>query len=293
MRVHATALLRIMPPLAAAALVAAAPDSYAAGRASHAPQQLRTVQQISLRLEETPLAQALSSLARAASVDLRIECAPSGVRVAHALANVDFHRGLSRLLADHSYVLIERAARPGRDGTMRPQFELQFLPFCQSSHRTVSDSRPHGPAQPSHAPGTAKGEEPVPVERLAERVRSALPSEERAAALDALGYLGQDEASGPLVRQVLSEALTDSDERLRRQALTTIKDNADEIPFDALSRAAREDVSAAVRVQALEVLTERDGERAVPVLRAALVDSELDVQVRARELIEEWRIPIL
>lgn len=292
MRVHTTAFRHIMLPLAAATLIVAAPDSCAAGRTSHAPQQPRTVQRIGLRLDETPLAPALSSLARAASVDLTIRCAPSGVRVGHALPSIDFRQGLRRLLAGHSYVLIERAVQPERDGTMRRQFELQFLPFCQPSHRAVSGPRPHGLPRPSHAPGAVEEVESVSIERLADRVRSAPSSEERAAALDALGYLGQNEASGILVRGVLSEALTDPDERLRRQALTTIKDNADEIPFDALSRVAQEDMSTAVRVQALEVLTERGGERAVPALRAALADSEVDVQVRARELIEAWRIPI-
>lgn len=292
MRVHITAFRHIMSPLAAAALILAAPGSCAAGRTTHAPHQPRNVQRSGLRMDETPLVLALSSLARAASVDLTIRCAPSDVRVGHSLSNIDFRQGLRRLLAGHSYVLIERAVQPGRDGAMRRQFELQFLPFCQPSHRTVSGPRPHGLPRPVNAPGAVGEVDSVSIERLVDRVRSAPSSEERAAALDALGYLGQNGASSILVRQVLSEALTDPEERLRRQALTAIKDNADEIPLDALSRVAQEDTSTAVRVQALELLTERGGERAVPALRAALADSEVDVQVRARELIEEWRIPI-
>ncbi|HKU12851.1 MAG TPA: hypothetical protein VJQ52_00570 [Steroidobacteraceae bacterium] len=213
---------------------------------------------VAVHVERMPLAQALSVLARAANVTLSIRGAVPELEADGVFAGSGFREALQRMLMSESYVLVEQGA----------SFELIFLSPARSDQRTLREV------------GTVRAE-------------PASTAEERAAALDALVYrAANDSPEMVIAAHAVSSALFDSDERVRHQALTTLKDTADQIPIDALSRLALEDVSADVRVHALELLTERATDRASAALQAALVDSDALVRERARALIEEWHVSL-
>ncbi len=128
---------------------------------------------------------------------------------------------------------------------------------------------------------------------LADRAQFAASAVERASAVEALAYRDRnDEVTVALAASALSQALIDPEAPVRRHALTTLKDTSDDPPVEALSRIVREDVSAEVRIQALELLVERAADDSLPAVRAALVDSDANVRERARELAAEWHIDL-
>jgi HEAT repeat protein len=129
------------------------------------------------------------------------------------------------------------------------------------------------------------------VDELVQVALMGASGRERARAVDAIAYREQpDEGSASRTESVMLSALIDPAHEVRAQALATLKDTADEIPFEALSQVAREDERAAIRIQALELLAERGEERALEPLRIALLDPEDAVRTRARELIGEWHL---
>jgi hypothetical protein len=233
---------------------------------------------VTLRLEQMPLAQALAALARAASVELAVKGDVPDVQVADILANVDFRDGLHRLLSGRSYLLIEHAAR---SPTRETRFEVLFL-LCDGEETSASAVA----ASPA-----AMAQEESTVEALADKVRLAHSAHTRAAALDALAYRARSSESGSaLAERAMDEALADPEEQVRRQALTTLKDTAEEVPVGRLARIAGEDASADVRIQALELLVERATDEAPATVRAALTDPEPAVRERASELMMDWHL---
>jgi hypothetical protein len=256
----------------AALLAIAAVDSGAASKVSGAMRSPATQRRVTLQLERVPLTEALTALARESGVGLSSRGPVPNVEVECTLINIEFRAAVHRLLANHSYLLIERARA---DRSLAAQFELLFL-------------EPGSGA----APGVLQHASEDRVEELAERAERADAPQERAAALDALAYRTMNSNETGVAEHALNRALNDPDERVRHQALVTIKDTADRVPVDALSHLVRADVSPDVRIHALELLVERASDHGLASLRAALADSTLSVQRRARELAEEWHIAL-
>lgn len=132
-----------------------------------------------------------------------------------------------------------------------------------------------------------------PLEDLVGQALGAHDAADRGAAIDAIAYAaaGDPDKSG-YATWVLTQALTDPDERVRAQALATLKDTADVLPLEALGRLVREDPSTDRRIQALELLVERAGADAHEPLRIALGDPDAWLSARAGELIVDWHIEL-
>ncbi len=240
----------------------------------------------SLQFEREPLARALAELARAANVSLSSRGHVPNVGVSGTYSYADFRLAVRRLLADQSYLLIEHGARTWEPSHRRARFELLFL-STGNAGLTDASSTVHAPAQ------TPASTAELQVEELAQGAEHAVSAEERAAALDALAYRAVNGATEiATAAHALDRALADADERVRHQALTTLKDTADQLPLDSLRRMVREDVNPAVRTHALELLVERATDDAGSSLRAALADSEVAVRERARELVKDWHMSL-
>ncbi len=260
--------------LVLATISAAATAASASQGAAAAP-----VDRIDMEVWKRPLREVAAQLAQQGSVDILIPAVAEGLEVSASLVDVDARGALQRLLAHRSYMLVERGA--GRSGD-HDRAVIEIVLFGAGARGGST-----GVAPPIRF---AANEDPS-VDELVQSALAATSGTERAAALDAIAYR-DPETRGPASRSepVLSSALSDPDEEVRAQAITTLKDTADTIPFDALSQVAREDENAAIRIQALELLVERGEERALEPVRIALLDSEDAVRARAQELIEEWHL---
>jgi hypothetical protein len=265
----------------AALLAIAAMECGAASLASGAMQSPATQRRVTLQLERVSLTEALAALARESGVGLTSRGPVPNVEVECALTNIEFRAAVHRLLAKYSYLLIERARA---DRSRAAQFELLFLGPDSGTDLEV--------AQAGQSATATAGPSEARVEELAERAERADSPQERSAALDALAYRTMNSDETGVAAQALNRALNDPDERVRHQALVTIKDTVDRVPVDALSHLVRADVSPDVRIQALELLVERTSDHGLASLQAALADSTLIVQRRARELAEEWHVDL-
>ena len=270
-----TRLIYALPLLGLLAGITTAEPAAGAGNegASSRPQHF------SMDVWMRPMREVSTDLARLGSVDILMPDAVGRMEVSASLVDVDVRTALQRLLQHHSYMLIER--RVERSGE-RGHSMIEIVLFGAGAAGRRPDA-----AAPLRV--TASGDRSV--DELVQDALAATSGSERADAVDAIAYL-DTQALEPASRAeaVLLGALSDPDDAVRSQAITTLKDTAEQIPFDALSQVAREDERAAIRIQALELLVERGAERALGPVRVALLDSEDAVRTRARELIEEWHL---
>ena len=230
-----------------------------------------------------PLREVAAQLAQRTSVDILIPAAIENIEVSASLIDLDARGALQSLLAHHSYMLIERNEH---DSDRRGRAVIEIILFGAAAKVGVG---------PTAAPVRVTALEDRSVDELVQVALAATPASERAAAVDAIAYR-DSESSGQSARAepVLSSALIDPAEEVRAQAIATLKDTADRIPFDALSQVAREDASADLRIQALELLVERseNGESRAPIA-VALNDGDAKVRRRARELMLDWHIDVI
>lgn len=206
---------------------------------------------------------------------------PSRIAVADAIESLEVPRALGRMLSAHSHILIDHGSVAGQR-----RIDVIMLGATDTAPRRFDAQ----PAEPRAASADAAD---FTAEMLVSRAVSG-DAEERAAAAEALAYR-RDAASGApgYGDQVLLQMLSDPDEAVRARALETIKDTADEIPFEALTRMAREDSRMARRLQALELLTERsENGESHEALRVALNDAAPAVRDRARELALDWHVEL-
>jgi hypothetical protein len=260
--------------LAMAAISAAAAAASSGQAAATAP-----VARISMEVWQRPLREVAARLAQQAAIDILIPAAAADLEVSASLVDVDIRAALQRLLAHRSYMLVERGAEHSADFD-RPAIEIVLI-----------GAGPPGGATMMAAPVRVAANEERSVDELVQSALAAISGTERAAAVDAIAYRDpQADESESRVESVLLSALGDPVEEVRAQAIATLKDTADTIPFDALSQVAREDGRVAIRIQALELLVERGEERALEPVRIALLDREDAVRTRALELIEEWHL---
>lgn len=248
-------------------------------------------ERLSLRADRMPLTQLVASLNRSGRVAVVVHGDAAGLTVSDSFDGTDVGQALRRLLSARSHVLIDR--RTAADATR--VLEVILLPSPDAT-----GPAPMAAAMPATAADTGstvhaaadaeetRRDEP-PTEELVHDALSSATATERAAAAEALAYRSQSgNMTTGYAEQVLAQQLSDPDEQVRARALTTLKDTADAVPVDALAQVARDDASAELRIQALELLAERTEQQARGPLRLALADPMPAVRKRSRELIEDW-----
>jgi hypothetical protein len=89
----------------------------------------------------------------------------------------------------------------------------------------------------------------------------------------------------PELETTLGSALDDPQEEVRATALEVLRDTDTAVPVERLTRLAREDGHAHLRMDALALLTDRTPEAAREVIEAALQDAEPAIRERAERLL--------
>ena len=238
-------------------------------------------ERLTLSVDDFPLVELLASVSRQTGIVFTLQGDASRVRVSDSFQNLELGRALQRVLSAHSYMLIDHGA------FLSPR-HIGLILLASTSSRAKNTVLEIGP---NVADATLSDET---AELLLNRAVSSASAAERAAATEALAYHRASDASDiGYVDQVLEQMLSDPDENVRGQALESLKDTADQLPFATLAQMVREDRSTKRRIQALELLVERaeNGEAGDP-LRSALNDPEPAVSNRARELVEDLHIPL-
>jgi HEAT repeat protein len=103
--------------------------------------------------------------------------------------------------------------------------------------------------------------------------------------VETLRTLGQQRS--PALETALGSALEDPQEEVRATALEVLRDTSTSVPVERLTRLAREDGNAHVRMDALTLLADHAPEAAREALEAALQDAEPDVREHAERLLED------
>ena len=252
-----------------------------AGAGSLTPADVRVEEdRLSLDAKGLPLADLLAAVSAASGIAFTLRGDASRIVVSDSFEDLELRRGLQRILAAHSHLLVDR-------GVVDSIRQLDVVLLGSDIGNPPQEIR----AVPSVEPAAGTLEEPVA--GLLGKAVSSAPAAERAAAMEAIAYRSEAEGGGSVADALLLQLMSDPDSELRALAIETIKDTADETPFAALAQVAREDASAALRMQALELLVERseDGEWREP-LRIALNDSAPAVRERARDLALDWHLDV-
>ena len=240
-------------------------------------------QQLSARVREAAPREVLAALARGAGVRIVVRGEVPDAPISVTIDAIEVTRGVARLLAGASYLLVYEEA------TLTPERGVARL---SEIHVIAWPGRPTSatpaPAQPVEQ--TAPGSELAVAPGVLQHEALGAPEpEQRADALHILAYLGKPEVGMP----TLEHALADPHESVRARALELIKDTGDGAPFDALAHMARGDRSPRLRAAALALLAEREDVRAVGVLRLGLNDPARVVRERAQALLDDLHADVL
>jgi HEAT repeat protein len=95
-----------------------------------------------------------------------------------------------------------------------------------------------------------------------------------------------DQEDGAQLSGALADAAHDSDDKVREAALEVMEDMGKDAPANLLMEMALADTNPALRKQALQLLSEINGEAALEPLNQARTDNDAEVRNLATELLD-------
>ena len=230
------------------------------------------------RIQGVALSEALAAVGRATQARVTVLHADTAGLVSLRGEGLTVEEGLQRLLRGQSYVLVYRDDAPsGRLaeiivlGNRRAPAD-EAVTVSGAAETTVVTTSGHEAPRGDHPPEATRTSEIQRAERVVPRAEAA-PA-------------GQPDRPRPQGGGAVTLALVHADEHLRLAALAQIQDGTEAAPMRTLARMAREDASASIRIQALEILAEQSAGLARGPLRHALRDPHPEVQARAFELLD-------
>jgi HEAT repeats len=239
---------------------------------------------LSAMLDRVPLRDVLAALAHEAPFTISIKGEVETEPISISLHNVELEQGLRRLLRGTSYAMTyESASASPAEPRLVELMVLGSEKAAPNSH--VQDLGP----QPL---GTVKA---MPL-RNSEDAAASTPTdpsqEHHSRAPDDLGQDLEDlrmlaQQRSPEFETRLGSALDDPQPEVRATALEVLQNTGSAVPVERLTRLAREDGNAHVRMDALTLLADHAPEAAREALETALQDAEPDVREHAERLLEE------
>jgi hypothetical protein len=239
---------------------------------------------LSAMLDRVPLRDVLAALAHEApfkiSVKGEVETAPISI----ALHDIELEQGLRRLLRGTSYAMTYAPASASPD---KPRL-VELMVFgsekaAPDSHVQDTGSPPLGTVKAVPLRNSKDAAAPTPAAPSPEHHSPA--SDDPGQRVETLRTLGQHRS--PALETALGSALEDPQEEVRATALEVLRDTSTSVPVERLTRLAREDGNAHVRMDALTLLADHAPEAAREALEAALQDAEPDVREHAERLLED------
>jgi HEAT repeats len=243
---------------------------------------------LSATLDRVPLRDALAALAHEApfkiSVKGEVETAPISI----SLHDIELEQGLRRLLRGTSYAMTYAPASAPPD---KPRL-VELMVFggekaAPDSHVQDTGAPPLGTVKAVPLRNRKDAAAPTPAAPSPEYHSPA--SDDPGQRVETLRTLGQQRS--PALETALGSALEDPQEEVRATALEVLRDTSTSVPVERLTRLAREDGNAHVRMDALTLLADHAPEAAREALEAALQDAEPDVREHAERLLEDAESP--
>jgi hypothetical protein len=220
---------------------------------------------ISIALHDVELEQGLRRLLRGTSYAMTYESAPSASASPNTLRLVELTVFGSAKAAPDSHVQdvggTVKTMPLGQDMWSHPLGTVKAMPFSSSKDATASP--PAGPSPEHHSPAPDDPEQRV----------------------ETLRTLGQQRS--PALNTTPGSTRDDPLEEVGATALDVLRDTNTAVPVEQLTRLAREDGHAHVRMDALARLADQAPESAREALEAALQDAEPTVREHAERLLEE------
>jgi hypothetical protein len=255
---------------------------------------------LSATLDRVPLRDVLAALAHEApfTISIKGEVEPEPISI--SLHDVELEQGLRRLLRGTSYAMTYASASSASASPDTPRL-VELMVFgsdkaAPNSHvqdmgGTVKTMPPRQDMR-SHPLGTVKA---MPL-RSSEDAAASTPTgpapehhspapDDPGQRVESLRTLGQQRS--PELDTTLGSALDDPQDEVRATALEGLRDTGTAVPVEQLTRLAREDGHAPVRMDALARLADHAPESAREALEAALQDAESTVREHAERLLEE------
>jgi hypothetical protein len=273
----------------------------AVGPARGSPRQggpLLSIQEnrLSAKLDRVPLRDVLSALAHEAPFKISIKGEVETEPISISLHDVELEQGLRRLLRGTSYAMTYEPASPASATPDQPRLvELTVI----GSEKAAPDSHAQSlggtvKAMPltQGMGGTIKAM-PLRTHRDFPASTSTDPppehhfpaSDDPGQRVEALRTLGQQRS--PKLDTTLGSALDDPQEEVRATALEVLRDTGSAVPVERITRLAREDGNAQLRIDALALLADHAPDAAWEALESALQDAEPTVREHTERLLEE------
>jgi hypothetical protein len=242
---------------------------------------------LNVRLDRVPLRDVLAALAHEAPFTISVKGEVETEPISISLHDVELEQGLRRLLRGTSYAMTYESAPSASTSPDKPRL-MELTVFGSAKAAATSDAQDMG-SQPL---GTVKAM-PLRSSKNAAASTPTGPSPEHHSPapddpgqrVETLWTLGQQRSSE--LEATLGSALDDPQEEVRATALEVLRDTGTAVPVEQLTRLAREDGNAHVRMDALALLADHAPDAAREALEAALQDAEPIVREHAERLLAE------
>jgi hypothetical protein len=226
----------------------------------------------------------LAALAREAPFTISVKGEVATEPISISLHDVELEQGLRRLLRGTSYAMTYESASASPDSLQLVELTV-FGSAKAAANADVQDrgAQPPGrvkamPLRPGKAAATSTPTGPSPEHRFP-------ASDDPGRRMETLRTLGQQRS--PALKTTPGSALDDPPEEVRDTGLKVPHEADTAVPVEQLTRLAREDSNAHVRMDALARLADHAPDAAREAIEAALQDPEPTVREHAERLLEE------
>jgi hypothetical protein len=268
-----------------AVLLAAAAVGLARGNARQG-EPLVSIQdnRLNATLDRVPLRDVLAALVSEAPFTISVKGEVETEPISISLHDVELDQGLRRLLRGTSYAMTYEAGSASPDQPRLVELTV-FGSVKAAANSDVQDmgSQPLGTVKAMPLRNRKDTAASTPTGQSPERHSSA--SDDPRQRLEAFRTLGQQRSQE--LETTPGSALDDPQEEVGATALNVLRDTNTAVPVEQLTRLAREDGNAQVRMDALARLADHAPESAREALEAALQDAEPTVREHAERLLEE------
>jgi HEAT repeats len=239
---------------------------------------------LSATLDRVPFRDVLAALAHEAPFKISVKGEVETEPISISLHDVELEQGLRRLLRDTSYAMTYESASASPD---KPQL-VELMVFgsekaAPNSHVQDMGPQPLGTVRAMPLRNRKGAAASTPTDPSPEH-HSPVP-DDPGQRVEALRTLGQQRS--PELETTLGSALDDPQEEVRATALEVLRDTGTAVPVEQLTRLAREDDNAHLRMDALALLADHAPEAAREALEAAVQDAEPAIREHAERLLEE------
>ena len=255
---------------------------------------------LSATLDRVPLRDVLAALADEVPFKISVKGEVQAEPISISLHDVELERGLRRLLRGTSYAMTYEPASLASTPADKPRL-VELMVIGSEKAAPNSHVQSMGGTDMAMPLTQGMGSRPLGTDKAMPRRNyrdapasaSTDPSPEQhfrasddpGQRVEALRTLGQQRS--PEFDTALGSALDDPQEEVRATALEVLRDTGSAVPAERITRLAREDGNAQLRIDALALLADHAPDAAWEALESALQDAEPTVREHAERLLEE------